>query len=139
MRVVIDTSVVVAAAHSGRGASRLIFDWVESGQISAVISNKLILEYEGLLRRQMDAIGWTPDEVTAFVDAICICCHHVDPRFSFRPSVSDPDDEFILELAFAAGADCLLTHNPRDFIGSERFGIKVISPRDFVRRQKGLP
>jgi hypothetical protein len=39
----------------------------------------------------------------------------------------------ILELAFAANSPYIVTHNVRDFAGSERLGIKAITPRDFLK------
>jgi predicted nucleic acid-binding protein len=44
----------------------------------------------------------------------------------------DPDDDFILELASAAGADYFVTHNRRDFAGVEAFRIEVITPAEMV-------
>jgi len=44
----------------------------------------------------------------------------------------DPKDHFVLELAVESRADFLLTFNARDFAGAERFGIQVITPREFL-------
>ena len=41
-------------------------------------------------------------------------------------------DEFVLELAVAAGCRVIVTHNTRDFKGAERFGISVITPGEFL-------
>jgi predicted nucleic acid-binding protein len=41
-------------------------------------------------------------------------------------------DEFVLELAVESRADFLLTFNSRDFVGADRFGVRVISPREFL-------
>jgi putative PIN family toxin of toxin-antitoxin system len=136
MRVVIDTSVVVSAARSAFGASKVVIDWLDEGKIQAVVSMKLVLEYESLLRRQIDATGWTVEEVINFLDVICEKCQQVAPTFSYRPSIADPDDEFLVELAFAAGVDYLITLNPKDFAGSVVFGVELISPGEFVRRQR---
>ena len=39
----------------------------------------------------------------------------------------------VLELAVAATADYVVTFNARDFAGAERFGVRVIPPRDLLR------
>ena len=51
----------------------------------------------------------------------------------WRPFLKDPDDDFILELAFAAGARYIVTHNTRDFAGSDQLGIQAMTPGDFYR------
>lgn len=38
----------------------------------------------------------------------------------------------VLELAVESRADFLLTFKARDFAGAERFGIRVIPPREFL-------
>ncbi len=44
----------------------------------------------------------------------------------------DAGDEFVAELAVAARADAILTYNVRDFKGIEKFGIEVVTPKDFL-------
>jgi predicted nucleic acid-binding protein len=51
----------------------------------------------------------------------------------------DPDDEFILELAVASHADFVVTHNIRDFLGSETYGIRAVTLGEFLRRIEALP
>jgi len=38
-----------------------------------------------------------------------------------------------LELAVAGRADAIVTHNVRHFAGAERFGVRVMTPREFLR------
>jgi predicted nucleic acid-binding protein len=54
--------------------------------------------------------------------------------FLWRPYLRDPNDDLILELAVAAGCDAVVTHNTRDFVGAERFGIDVLTPAAFLLR-----
>jgi predicted nucleic acid-binding protein len=55
-----------------------------------------------------------------------------------RPSLPDPDDAYLLELARAGRADAIVTHNARDFAGADRFGIPVMTPREFLRKIEGV-
>jgi hypothetical protein len=45
----------------------------------------------------------------------------------------------VLELAAGAGCDFIVTHNIRDFKGIEGFGVKAITPREFLRIIGGFP
>ena len=49
-----------------------------------------------------------------------------------RPELADPDDEFVLELAFIARCDFIVTHNLRHLRIAERFGIRVVTPGQFL-------
>jgi predicted nucleic acid-binding protein len=51
----------------------------------------------------------------------------------------DPKDEFVLELAVEGGCDLIITYNQRDFSGVERFGLRTMTPRDFLRLIEGVP
>lgn len=45
----------------------------------------------------------------------------------------DPGDEFVLDLAIAAGCNYLITFNQRHFTGAEQFTIKVVTPGEFLK------
>ncbi|RLB66124.1 MAG: DNA-binding protein, partial [Deltaproteobacteria bacterium] len=42
-------------------------------------------------------------------------------------------DDFVLELAVESECKYIVTHNVRDFSGSEKFKIKAITPQSFLR------
>jgi predicted nucleic acid-binding protein len=60
-------------------------------------------------------------------------CDHVRVNFLWRPQLPDPDDDLFLESAVSGQADAIVTYNQRDFLGSERFGIQVISPQELIK------
>ena len=92
-----------------------------------------------MLRRQVPATAWSDVDITRFVDFMCFRGRLVEPSFRLRPFLRDPNDNFVLELAFAARVDFLVTHNVRDFDGSEVFGVRVIRPAEFVQKLRGVP
>jgi predicted nucleic acid-binding protein len=51
------------------------------------------------------------------------------PKVSFLP---DPYDDHVLEVAVAAGCEAIITYNKRDFRGVERFGLRVLNPRELL-------
>jgi len=56
-----------------------------------------------------------PTEADGLVDYLCDVGHRQAIHFLWRPTLSDLQDEFILELAVAARCDAIVTHNVRDF------------------------
>ena len=68
------------------------------------------------------------------LDYICSIAEPHSIFYLWRPFLSDPRDDLVLELAVEANAEYIVTHNLRDFAGIEQFGIKAISPGAFLRR-----
>jgi hypothetical protein len=50
-------------------------------------------------------------------------------HFLWRPFLAHADDDMVLELAFASGADHVVTHNKNDFRGAEQLGVTAIKYR----------
>jgi len=94
----------------------------------------LAVEYEAVLTRHATSLGLRRSEVTALVDYLCATGMHQSIHFLWRPTLRDPDDEFVLELAVAAGCQSIVTHNVRDFAGAERFGVGVLQPGQFLHQ-----
>jgi putative PIN family toxin of toxin-antitoxin system len=139
MRVVLDTSVIVAALRSRSGASRLWLNAVLLGHHVTVVSVALMIEYEAVLTRpeQLAAANLTERQVLKFLDGLSSVAIQTPTTNLWRPLLDDPDDEMVLEAAVQGGAELLLTFNVRDFVGSERFGIKAIQPGPAWQLTKG--
>jgi len=96
-----------------------------------LISVPLILEYEAVGKREAQRLNIPESTVVAIVRAFCFMGRETNIHFRVRPSLPDPGDQFVLELAVAGRADAIVTHNVRHFLGVERFGIQVLTPRGF--------
>ena len=131
--IVIDTNVVVAALRSKRGASSKLVSLIGTQKFEIHDSVPLILEYEDVIQRQRDEIGLSQNDVSALIDSLCTLAHHHEIYFLWRPSLPDANDELILELAVSAQCDYIVTHNLADFKGVAKFGIKVVTPREFLK------
>ena len=94
----------------------------------------LVLEYEAVLLRHAGELGLAREEAIGLVDYLCAVGHRQDIYFLWRPSLTDPRDEFILELAVAARCQAVVTHNVRDFSGAAAFGMPILTPARFVER-----
>jgi len=53
--------------------------------------------------------------------------------FLLRPFLPDANDDFVIELAVAAQVRFIVTHNVRDFAGAEEYGVRVLTPLEFLR------
>jgi putative PIN family toxin of toxin-antitoxin system len=132
-KVVVDTNVIVSAIRSRRGASFAILQQIGDSW-APLISVPLILEYEAVGKREAEQLRIPPSTVDAIARAFCFTGRETNVHFRIRPFLPDPGDEFLLELAVAGAADAIVTHNVRHFAGVERFGVRVLTPREFLRR-----
>lgn len=135
-RVVLDTDVVVTALRSATGGSNAILREVACGRLTPLVTPALFLEYEAVLKRpeQRLAHGLGLHDIDRFLAALASACEAVEVSFQWRPQLSDPNDEMVLETAINGRADALITHNVRDFAkGAARFGLRVVRPGECLK------
>ena len=131
MKIVIDTNVLVAALRSRRGASFKLVSFLPNDKFSLFISVPLVLEYEDALMR-LESSAITEQDIRNFIDFLCEIGHHQEIFFLWRPFLPDPSDDHVLEVAVAAGCEAIVTYNKRDFKGIERFGLRILDPRELL-------
>jgi len=129
---VLDSSVLVAGFRSRRGASYRLLTLLREGRYQIAMSVPLALEYEAVLLRHAKELGFARDEAIRLLDYLCSISSHHEIHFLWRPTLSDPRDEFILELAVTARCNGIVTHNIRDFVQAGRFGVRVMHPAECV-------
>ena len=134
MRVVLDSSVLVAALRSRQGASFRLLELLRDSQFEIAVSVPLVLEYEAVLVRHAVELSLSREAAVGVVDFLCSVAHHQDIHFLWRPSLPDPQDEFVLELAVAANCEAIITHNVRDFVATKKFTPQVLTPAAFLAR-----
>jgi predicted nucleic acid-binding protein len=134
MRIALDTSVLVAAARSRLGASFALISSVPSRDFQICLSVGLYTEWQDVLTRSEHLIpGQTAETTLGFLRYLASQAWLQDIFFLWRPFLPDPNDDMILELAFAGNCDYIVTHNIRDFRGCERLGIKAVTPGQFLK------
>ena len=136
LRVVLDTSVVVAALRSRAGASNRVLELVARGKVQPLTSTALFLEYEEVLRRPENrlATGMSEEDVEEFLVALVSAAEPVEINFRWRPQLKDPQDELVLEAAVNGRAEALVTHDVRDFESAAGlFGLRILLPRDVLK------
>ena len=128
---VLDTNVIVAALRNARGASRQLLLAALNRQFELLLSVPLILEYEAVLTRpvHLAACGLSSTEIEHVLDDLAAVARPVRLAFRWRPRLSDPDDDMVLETAINGGANAIVTFNRRDFAGGIRgFRCALILP-----------
>jgi putative PIN family toxin of toxin-antitoxin system len=131
LQLVVDTNVLVAGLRSKRGASFELIRLLAENRFRLNISVALALEYEDVLKRPGLVTGISETEIDAFLDYVLASSTLLPSVSRVRPSLRDPDDERILEVAVQCGAT-IVTHNASDFAGATRFGIGVKTPLEIL-------
>ena len=136
VKLVVDTSVIVAAFRSTSGASNALLRHVDAGRVELLCSTALFLEYEAVLSRAeiRERTGHTLADVNAVMDALAAVAEPVDVHFRTRPMLRDAGDEMVVEVAGNGGADAIVTHNVKDFEPARRLGIEIATPGEIVGR-----
>jgi putative PIN family toxin of toxin-antitoxin system len=130
--IVLDTNVLFAGLLSRLGASFRVLELIQDGRVRPALSVPLVLEYEMVLKREADMLGLTFRDVEAVLDFLCGVGRLQSIHFLWRPTLRDPRDELVLELAVAARCSHIVTHNVRDFAGAESYGVSALRPADYL-------
>ena len=131
-KIVIDTNVIIAGLRSKRGASYKLISSLASKQFDLNISVPLILEYESIAIRHLDNLLIDKNDLENFLNYICTIGNKCKIFFLWRPFLKDPKDDFVLELAANSGSDFIITYNQKDFKGSNKLGIAVLTPKELL-------
>lgn len=133
MKVVFDTSLLVAAVRSKQGASYALVSSLPSEQFQICLSVALYVEWQAVLTRTEHLPpNQRAENALAFLRYLASIAHLQDIYYLWRPQLRDPNDDMVLELAVASQAKYIVTHNVRDF-QSLNFDIQAITPSEFLK------
>ncbi|WP_459878418.1 PIN domain-containing protein [Desulfothermus naphthae] len=99
-----------------------------------VLSVPLFIEYKSIIKRNRSKIKLSDEKINDILNYLCLVSEHHEIYYLWRPFLRDPKDDMILELAVTARCKYIVTYNIRDFKGVEKFGIKVLSAKDFLNK-----
>jgi putative PIN family toxin of toxin-antitoxin system len=132
IQIVIDTNVLISALRSKRGASYRLLRLVGSEKFEINISVPLVCEYEQMTKN----LDWPGKPARRYIDDIldfiCSTGNKWKIYFLWRPRLSDPKDDMVLEVAVASRSDFIITYNKTDFRDANTFGIGVLDPKQFL-------
>jgi putative PIN family toxin of toxin-antitoxin system len=126
------TNMGYAGLYSSKGASFRVLQAIEDGKLKIVISTTLLFEYEDILKRNQIVLGLSNQDIEKILDYFCMVSEHQKIYFLWRPRLSDPKDDHLLELAIASGTNLIATHNTKDFKGAAEFGVRSITPKELM-------
>ncbi len=132
-QIVLDTNVLFAGLRSQRGASYKLLTILNDIRWQLNISTALLFEYEEILKRQQAQLGLSLEDIDNVIEAICSIANKRSIFYLWRPILNDPDDDFLLDLAVESQADYIITYNQKDLQPANKFGIKVVTPKQFLQ------
>ena len=136
MKIIMDTNILFAGLYSNSGASFKVLDYLKNGDFQLALSTPLLFEYEDVLKRNQELLGLDSAKIDSVLDNICAYAEHQKVYFLWRPYLPDAKDDLVLELAVAANAKIIVTHNLKDFVGVEKFGVEAVNPKNLLERLK---
>ena len=129
IRVVLDTNIIFSGLYSTLGASFQVLRALTVGKIQPVLSVALLFEYEDVLKRNSRKIGFSHQDIDAFLDNMCKLSSVQTIYYLWRPFLPDPKNDHVLELAVASQIKKIATFNAKNFKNIDKFGVKIISPK----------
>jgi len=136
MKVVIDTSVWISALITKDSDSRKLLRLVFEKQLLPQMSEALFYEYENVMKRDkiQEMTPLTKKEQTTLLNAYMSTCRWNEIYYMWRPNLNDEDDNFVVELAVASGAEAIITYNLKDFNHAElSFSHTITTPEKFIK------
>jgi putative PIN family toxin of toxin-antitoxin system len=134
MRVVIDSSVVVAAlaTPNPESASRVVLAAVAAGVVNLVITDDLEAEYRRAVEYPRVRRYAAKVDRQGFVDAIVATAERVDAGSAAGAVPADPGDDKIVAAALAGRADFLVSLDRHLLALAGPPGIHVVRPGDLL-------
>ena len=135
IRVVLDTNIFVSALEFGGTPLRLL-EKARAGEFEVAISTPIIDEIKRVLREKF---GWPESRLEQFERNVSQFTHRVEPTIRLDIVKDDPSDDKFAECAVEAGAEAIITGD-QDLLRLGSYeGIKMMTPRDRLQRERTLP
>ncbi|MCY7303090.1 MAG: putative toxin-antitoxin system toxin component, PIN family [Thermoleophilia bacterium] len=137
LRVVIDVNVFVSALLRRDSLPAHVLRAWENGLYELVVSAALLHELEPVLRREHIARRIAPDAATDLLAVIRSDATLVDDGPPARHVPNDPDDDYLVALALAAGAPVIVTGDTA-LLALELDRLRILTPRGFLSASESM-
>ena len=97
--IVLDTNIYISALNFPRGKPYQLLQMVIARDIEVAISDAILQEVQGVLRKKFHA---TEEDIMEVAAVISACTTRVTPAQTVEVATEGPDDDRILECAIAA-------------------------------------
>jgi putative PIN family toxin of toxin-antitoxin system len=137
MRVVLDTNILVSALIAPAGYPAAIYNAWEQGRFTLLTCAEHLAEVRATLRKPRIAALIDPYKAGRLINQIKKLAANILNLPHVRRS-ADPDDNFLLAVAEAGAADCLVTGDKSGLLTLEKHsGTQIITARQFADRLAG--
>ncbi len=133
VKVVLDTNVYISAILFGRKPEE-IRKLFQEGEIELLVSEAIIAEMAGVLRKKFDWESWQISQVINEIRETAIL---VIPHQTLSVIKKDEDDNRALECAVEGKAHHIISGDKRHVLPPKEYqGVKILPPAQFLRKMK---
>ena len=134
-KVVFDTNTLISGLLWDGNEARLI-EKAERKEIQLFISQKLIDELEGVLKRKkfLKRLEGKEGTVNEAVVKVVLIATLIEPTYKINAIEEDPDDNRVLECAVSAKVDVIVSGDSHLLNLRNYSGIDIMSAREFIKQ-----
>jgi len=129
LKIVLDTNVLVSALLRPESLPDRVLDLVLARQVTLALDQRIFTEYRTVLFRP--EFAFPRDHVSNLLEFVWQSSERVQAT-PLPIRLPDPDDVMFIEVAVSALANALVTGNLKHFPASQRHGVRVLSPREWL-------
>ena len=129
-KVVLDTNILISALALISESSDQVIELARRGEIELYISKPILFEF---LRVLMEKFRYNENEANERLALILKIAMLVDPKEKFSAIEDDESDNRILECAFAAKTNFIVSGDKHLKSLKEFKSIRILSPSEFIR------
>jgi putative PIN family toxin of toxin-antitoxin system len=133
IKVVLDTNVYISGVLFG-GKSETIRSLAKEGKIVILVSEEILAELAGVLKRKFNWFDW---QISELIEDIRAFATLVTPLFHLSIIKKDDQDNRFLECAIEGKAQYIVSGDKRDIQGLKKYkGIEFLSPDRFLEADR---